>query len=127
MSRYVALAPARDAAPTDWVLIRDGFAPAGFAFPIPWLLFRRLWWPAFAAILAGLLIGWGVAIGALDPIVLPVLSLVFSLIVGLEGQSWRVSRETGRGYRLASVLTAQSRSDAEDRLAFLATRGIHSA
>ena len=105
----------------DWVVLNEGFSALAFAFPLPWLLFNRLWGRFALALVttiaAVVAVAWGVAPGA----ALPVALLAIAAVVAFEGPRWRiVSRET-RGFRACAVVTARTRSEAEDRVALIAS------
>ena len=119
MRRYAALV-APDGAPADpdaWRLERTGFSWLAFLFSVPWLLFQRLWLAAIAILLVPVAIGMGLGEGPGF-----VASLAAGLIAGAEGRGWRVAKWERQGWRFAGTLAAQTRDEAEDRLALLAAR-----
>ena len=122
MARYVILRheePAPPAGRPAVLAIRDGFAPLAFLFPFLWLLRHRLWIAGLAAFAASACI----ALLTLRPqwalLGLP-LNLLLGLFVGLEGPGWRIGAARLRGYRIADVVEARTREEAELRLAAMA-------
>lgn len=119
MARYVILRDpdhASSASRPAVLAMRDGFSILAFAISPLWLLWHRLWFAAFLVIAASI----ALAFVALEPrfawIVLPA-NLALSLLVGLEGQGWRIARAGGRGYRPVDVVDANTRQEAELRFA----------
>ncbi len=119
MAGYVVMEPpaAEIAAGKDAVLVRDGFVWLGFLVPFLWLLWHRLWLEA--VIVLALAIGLGI-LSEVDSFiyVTPLLSLLVSFYVGLEGPALRLARMRRRGWREAGVVEADNRSDAELRYLF---------
>jgi Protein of unknown function (DUF2628). len=117
MARYVVMVPPPDAPATDARIVRDGFTLLGFLFPPLWLLWHRLWLAtvlAFAAMFALSLL----AETAGFKLVAPLLSLLVSLFVGLEGRAMILSALARRGWTEAAAIEADSLADAEIRYAF---------
>lgn len=100
------------------LVIGDGFALLAFLFPIVWLLWHRLWIAGAAAFAVYL----SIVVFAQQPqwalIGLP-LNLLMGLYVGLEGPGWRIGAARGRGYHIADIIEAETRDDAELRLAVM--------
>lgn len=101
------------------VFIRDGFHVFGFIAPLLWLLWHRLWLEAamtFAATLAlAAASEWaGLTFAA------PLLPLLISLYVGLEGGALRIAALRRAGWRQWGVIEADSVEDAELRYLFAA-------
>ena len=117
MARYVVMMPPPDAWAKNARIVRDGFALLGFLFPPLWLLWHRLWLPAalaLAAMLGFSLLGetTGFQIAA------PLLSLLVSLFVGLEGRAMILSALVRRGWIEVAAFEADSLAEAEIRYAF---------
>ncbi|GLS29796.1 Protein of unknown function [Mesorhizobium albiziae] len=98
----------------DAVFVRDGFAWLAFFVPVLWLLWHRLWIEAaFAlAVTVGLtalgnVAGFGLAS--------PLLSLLVSLYMGLEGAALRIAALRRRGWHEFGVVDADSLDAAETR------------
>lgn len=115
MARYVVMEPPAGA--DDARIIRDGFALFGFLLPPLWLLWHRLW---LAALLAfGVMFGLSV-LGevAVFWFAAPVLSLLVSLFVGLEGRAMAIRALERRGWTEIAAFEADSLADAEVRSAY---------
>lgn len=103
------------------VLVRDGFHFFAFLVPVLWLLFHRLWIEAlfvFALTLA--LSGLGSLAGLGDAA--PILSLLVSICIGLEGPALKLAALRRRGWRDAGVVEADNVGDAEIRYLYAADR-----
>jgi len=119
MARYVILrhedrTPPRGRAPV--LVIRDGWSLVGFIVPLFWLLWHRLWFAAFGVFAAALTIALMAQSPQWAPLALP-FNLLVGLLVGLEGQGWRIGSARMRGYRLADVIEAETQEAAELRFA----------
>lgn len=115
MARYVVMLPP-DASAADARIVRDGFALFGFLFPPLWLLWHRLWLAAAFALAATLGLSLlGEAAGF--RIVAPLLSLLVSLFVGLEGRGMVISALARRGWSEVAAFEADNLADAEIRYA----------
>lgn len=104
--------------PGDGIAVADGFTKAGFLFGPLWLAWHGLWlpgalWLAAMAGAAGVL----VALGA-DDTVFAILCLTGALVIGWEGQGWRLVALARRGQVLPTVLARSA-----DEALFLAARG----
>ena len=116
MASYVVMEPPPDGRGHERqaVLVRDGFHFFAFLIPVLWLLFHRLWIEAlfvFALTLAlsglGSLAGLGNAA--------PILSLLVSICIGLEGPALKLAALRRRGWRDGGVVEADNAGDAEIR------------
>lgn len=122
MAIHVVMEPpakAGTSASESAVFIRDGFHFFGFIAPLLWLLWHRLWLEAamtFAATLAlAAASEWaGLTFAA------PLLPLLISLYVGLEGGALRIAALRRAGWRQWGVIEADSVEDAEMRYLFAA-------
>jgi len=101
-------------APVDFRIVRDGFALAAFLLPAIWLLWHRLWIEALLSIVVmaaismlGNYAGFGQAA--------PLLSLLISVYVGVEGSALRLAALRRRGWRDWGVVEAANLDDAETR------------
>ncbi|MBX3568247.1 MAG: DUF2628 domain-containing protein [Rhizobiaceae bacterium] len=121
MARYVVMVPEGpvSAAGIDRArIVRDGFSFPAFIVPPLWLAWHFLWIEAaiaFAAMLGLGVLGETAGFGWAAP----VLSLLVSLFVGLEGQSMRVARLSRRGWIEVAAIEADTLDDAELRFATL--------
>lgn len=94
--------------------VPDRFVLIAFLFPVIWFVFHRLWIEALVALAATLaLMALGTIAGLQNST--PFLSFLVSIYVALEGASLRVAALERRGYRLADVIEAGSRAEAELR------------
>lgn len=122
MAIHVVMEPpakAGTSASESAVFVRDGFHFFGFIAPLLWLLWHRLWLEAamtFAATLAlAAASEWaGLTFAA------PLLPLLISLYVGLEGGALRIAALRRAGWRQWGVVEADSIEDAEMRYLFAA-------
>jgi uncharacterized protein DUF2628 len=108
MTSYCILSNRTGADETSRV-IGDRFSWAGFAFGGFWLLWHRAWF-------AGIMV---LAIDLAIPLLLYptghiliglTLDLALALLVGLEGNGWRIAAEERKGHRIVDVVEA---SDSE--------------
>ncbi len=94
--------------------VRDGFSLLAFIAPVLWLLWYRLWLEAILVLLVAAIIA---ALGNYADMgaALPMLSLLVSAFIGMEGQAMRLARLRRRGWREAAVIEAANRTEAEIR------------
>ncbi|MCJ2119584.1 DUF2628 domain-containing protein [Methylobacterium sp. J-001] len=97
------------------VLVPDGFSWSAFAFTVLWFLFHRLWIAALI-VLAGLLglAALGHTLG-LPPGIATIVTLLASVLIGLEASSlrrWTLSR---RGWPTRDAVIAATPEEAEAR------------
>lgn len=97
----------------DPVLVRDGFHVFAFLVPVVWLLVYRLWIEAGLALLVTLALGMAGSMSGFSGA--PLLSLLVSVYVGLEGAGLRVSALRRRGWHEWGVVDAETREDADER------------
>jgi len=103
-------------APERARILRDGFSWLAFLVPPLWLAWHRLWVEAavvFALMLALGLLGEHAGLGWTAPL----LSLLLSVLIGLEGQALRLARLSRRGWRERLAIEAGDLDDAEARYA----------
>lgn len=98
-------------------IVRDGFAPRAFAFTVLWFLWHRLWLAAIL-VFAGLvtLSVAGHALG-LSPGAGFLVTLLASLLIGLEASSLRRWTYGRRGLPARDAVIAGSHEEAEMKLA----------
>ncbi|WP_183508362.1 DUF2628 domain-containing protein [Methylobacterium brachythecii] len=99
----------------DAVLVPDGFSWPAFAFSVVWFLYHRLWLAALLVLtlLGGLILG-GRLVG-MSPIAATVITLLASLLIGLEASSlrrWTYARN-GRPARDAVVAASSDEAEAK--------------
>lgn len=116
MAAYVAMEPA-DGDGEGTVFVRDGFTFFAFLVPVLWFLRHRMWIEALLALALTLALGSLDALGGMGG---PLISLLASLLIGLEAPSLRLWSLRRRGWRERGVVEAQGLADAETRF-FLGT------
>ncbi|RIA55857.1 DUF2628 domain-containing protein [Dichotomicrobium thermohalophilum] len=96
-----------------FVFIPERFSLLATLFALPWLLVHRLWLASlgFVALVVALNL-IGAALG-LNQQTLGFFSLALSVIVGFEAHNLRRLSLERSGYRLAGVVSASSRQEAE--------------
>ena len=119
MASYVVMEPPPDGRGHERqaVLVRDGFHFFAFLIPVLWLLFHRLWIEAlFVFALTLTLSGLGSLAGLGNAA--PILSLLVSICIGLEGPALKLAALRRRGWRDGGVVEADNARDAEIRYLF---------
>ncbi|RUU29191.1 DUF2628 domain-containing protein [Mesorhizobium sp. M6A.T.Ce.TU.016.01.1.1] len=115
MAIYVVMEPPGRGEKSDMTaFVRDGFSWLGFLVPPLWLLWHRLWIEAALAFVAQALLSMlaeGLSLGLAGPL----LSLLVSLYVGLEGQALRIAALRRRGWHEWGVVEADRLDDADTR------------
>ncbi len=100
------------------VFVRDAFSVFALALPVVWLFWNRLWILGIGALLAFVLVS---TIAVQSPVYawIPMgFSILFSLLVALEGPAWRIAAFQKSGYQYSGVVEAESLENAQ--LAWLA-------
>ena len=124
MASYIVMEPPPDGRgqrERQAVLVRDGFHFFAFLIPVLWLVFHRLWIEAlFVFAVTLVLSGLGSFAGLGNAA--PILSLLVSIYVGLEGSALKLAALRRRGWRDAGVVEADDTGDAEIRYLYEATR-----
>ena len=104
--------------------VRDRFSVIAFIAPVIWLAWHRLWLEAFVALAAAIgLAALGVVAGFENTA--PLLSVLVSIFVAIEGPQLRVAAAERRGYRQMAVIEADNLADAE--LRYFEQRGERAA
>jgi hypothetical protein len=116
MASYLILEPStgsRDRT-EQAITVRDGFAFFAFVIPFFWFLWHRMWLEALAYLVVAILLG---GLGMLPGygILAPLLSLLLSLLIGLEAQALRIAALRRRGWEVWGVAEAASHAEAELR------------
>lgn len=101
------------------VFVRDGFYVFGFIVPVLWLLWHRLWLEAIVTLAVTMALAVASEAAGLT-FAAPLLPLLISLYVGLEGGALRLARLRRAGWRQWGVIEAGSTQDAETRYLFAA-------
>lgn len=120
MAIHVVMEPPASAgrnASESAVFVRDGFYLFGFLMPVIWLLWHRLWLEAIVTLAASLALA-AAAEWAGFTLAAPLLPLLISLYVGLEGGALRVAALRRSGWREWGVIEADTVGDAETRYVF---------
>ncbi len=96
------------------VFVRDGFHVLALVLPFVWLLIQRLWFEAFAVLGITILLGLaGAYFGIADAV--PLLTLLVSLFVALEGVNWKIAKLRRQGFVEKAVIDASDLEEAEIR------------
>jgi Protein of unknown function (DUF2628) len=108
----------------DAEFVRDGFSRSAFVFGGFWLVSKRLWLSAliFAVLIVGV---WAASAFLNLPLRVPFgISLLLSILLGLEGSSLQRWRFRRRGWSEAGLVSARDLEEAE--LRFFDQQGIAS-
>lgn len=107
-------APAGASPDRRLTLVRDGFHVWAFLAPVLWLAWHRLW--AETLVLLAITLGLG-ALADLKGIgwAAPLLTVLVSIYVGLDGAGFRIAALRRRGFVERGVIDAEDRDAAEMR------------
>ncbi|MBX4890759.1 DUF2628 domain-containing protein [Rhizobium bangladeshense] len=113
-SSYIFLTPpgATNATADETRTIRDGFTFLGLLFPWIWLLAHRLWLHAAAAFALQTIGGALMDEPGLWPAGVTIM-LGVNMIVGLEGQNWRIRDLAAKGWNENALIAADKLDIAE--------------
>ncbi|UXO82932.1 DUF2628 domain-containing protein [Brucella intermedia] len=114
MAQFVVLEPEETQNLEQAVFVRDGFHVWALVLPFVWLLAQRLWFEAFAVVGVTILLGLVATHFGIEGAV-PVLTLLMSLFVALEGANWKIARLRRRGFVEKAVIDASDLEEAEIR------------
>ena len=95
--------------------VKQGWSWPAFFFSFIWAFAKKLWLLGIAFIIGSLV--FGLIVGAagggegLDALI-NVVSIVISIVFGINGNSWREKNLFSRGYEQADTVTAASPEDA---------------
>ena len=119
MTAYVVMDRASRPVGSETEFVRDGLSMLAFIAPVIWLAWHRLWIEAFVALAAAIGLA---ALGTLAGFqsTAPLLSLLISVFVAIEGPQLRIAALARRGWRHVATVEAGSVSEAELRF-FAAT------
>ncbi|MEN3793234.1 DUF2628 domain-containing protein [Fulvimarina sp. MAC3] len=115
--RWVVLEPpaaGENETTADARFVKDAFAPLAFFFLFFWLFWHRLWLAGIVVLaldVTFMMIGWWQGLGLLSSAA----QFGLALLVGLEGRNLIVSNRLKKGWRMASVVRADSMAEAELR------------
>lgn len=118
----------REAAPGDpaaydrAILVRDGFVWSAFFFSVLWMLWHRLWLAAILTLAVFLGLSWGLPEFEIGEGPAMVISLLVSILIGLEASTIRRWTYERRGLPVRDVVAAPDydRADALACARFLA-------
>ncbi|MBO1038244.1 DUF2628 domain-containing protein [Brucella pituitosa] len=114
MAQFVVLEPAGAQSSEKAVFVRDGFYTLALILPVVWLLLQRLWFEAVAVLGVTILLGVaGSALGISSAV--PLITLLFSLFVALEGVNWKIAKLKRQGFTEKAVIDAADLEEAEIR------------
>jgi len=114
MAQFVVLEKEGANSAENSVFVRDGFYALALILPVVWLLSQRLWFEAIAALGVTILLGVaGSAFGVTDAV--PLITLLFSLFVALEGVNWKIAKLKRQGFTEKAVIEAANLEEAEIR------------
>ncbi len=114
MAQFVVLEPVASQDIEKTVFVRDGFHLLALILPFLWLLMQRLWFEAFALLGVGLLLGLAGSVLGISNTV-PIISLLLSLFVALEGANWKIAKLRRQGFAEQAVIDATNMEEAEIR------------
>jgi len=114
MAQFVVLEKEGANSAENSVFVRDGFYTLALILPVVWLLSQRLWFEAIAALGVTILLGVaGSAFGISNAV--PLITLLFSLFVALEGANWKIAKLKRQGFVEKAVIDASDLEEAEIR------------
>ena len=127
MAQFVVLEPDAGAQSTEkTVFVRDGFHTLALILPIVWLLLQRLWFEAIAVLGVTILLGFaGSMLGISNAV--PLITLLFSLFVALEGVNWKIAKLKRQGFIEKAVIDAADLEEAEIRYFYGIEKAIQPA
>lgn len=114
MAQFVVLEKEGADGAENSVFVRDGFYTLALILPVVWLLLQRLWFEAFAVLGLTILLGFAGAMLGISNAV-PLITLVFSLFVALEGANWKIAKLKRQGFGEKAVIDAADLEEAEMR------------
>ena len=93
-------------------VIPDRFSWGGFLVPLLWLLLNRLWLNALILFAVEIGLAFGASRLGVPPGVSFGIGLILMLMVGLEGRRWLCAALERRGYRLVTIVQAETDDEA---------------
>ncbi|WP_273726281.1 DUF2628 domain-containing protein [Brucella gallinifaecis] len=114
MAQFVVLEKEGADGAENSVFVRDGFYTLALILPVVWLLLQRLWFEAFAVLGITILLGFAGAMLGISNAV-PLITLLFSLFVALEGPNWKIAELKRQGYVEKAAIDAADLEEAEIR------------
>jgi hypothetical protein len=118
MASWIVMEPGngRTGNAADATFVRDGFSLLAFLLPPLWLLWHRLWIEAALAV-AALVLAAGLPKLTGFAVATPLLWLLVSVFVGLEGNALRIAALRRRGWQEWGVVEARNLDDADTHYA----------
>lgn len=114
MAQFVVLEPENTQGFEKTVFVRDGFHVLALLVPFVWLLAQRLWFEAFAVVGVTILLGLvATRFGIAEAV--PLLTLIVSLFVALEGAQWKIAKLRRQGFVESAAIDAGNLDEAEVR------------
>ncbi|MCL7998563.1 DUF2628 domain-containing protein [Brucella sp. 21LCYQ03] len=114
MAQFVVLEKEGANSAENSVFVRDGFYTLALILPVVWLLSQRLWFEAIAALGVTILLGVAGSVLEISNAV-PLITLLFSLFVALEGANWKIAKLKRQGYFEKAIIDASDLEEAEIR------------
>ncbi|MFM8607165.1 MAG: DUF2628 domain-containing protein [Hyphomicrobiales bacterium] len=93
-------------------VIPDRFSWGGFFVPLLWLLLNRLWLNALVLFAVEMGLAFAASRLGVPPAVSFGVGLILMLMVGLEGRRWLCAALERRGYRLVTIVQAETDDEA---------------
>ena len=93
-------------------VIPDRFSWGGFFVPLLWLLLNRLWLNALVLFAVEMGLTFGASRLGVPPGISFGIGIVVMLMVGLEGRRWLCAALERRGYRLVTIVQAETDDEA---------------
>lgn len=114
MATFVVMEKAADQPGDGTEFVGDRMSVLAFVVPVIWLAWHRLWIEAFVALAAAIGLS---ALGTFTGFesTAPLLSLLVSVYVAIEGPQLRMAALARRGWRQAAIVEARNVAEAELR------------
>lgn len=120
MASYTILSAAKpgqsDADAADAIVIDDRFSWLAFLLGGLWFLWHRVWFVGVLVVLADLAIAYA-AFAAGHWVLGYAFDLALALLVGLEGQNWRLEAALSKGFRVVDIVEADNSETAFEKYA----------
>jgi hypothetical protein len=102
-----ALSPDRDA-----ILIKEGFCWPAFFFGPFWALWHRMWFVCLGVFAVIILMAVAEAILRVDPMTYSAVSVGVAALIGFNGNDWRRTALSARGWQMSGLSAAADRDAA---------------
>jgi hypothetical protein len=99
--------------------VKVGFSWPGFLFPVIWLLIKRLWLQAFIVISSIILLTFIEMFfdNAQTSVMVLLVDVGVYVLVGVNGNEWRVNNLQSHGFELVDSLQAKTPDEAIGKIA----------